>query len=63
MLGIEPAALDLINWPTIAVVYDEIKEMRNECGDKAHLKTILAVGELVSHELVYKASLVAMLAG
>ena len=36
--------------------------MREACGD-AHLKTILAVGELGSLENVYKASLVCMMAG
>lgn len=37
--------------------------MRELCVDKAHLKVILAVGELKTYELVYKASWVAMLAG
>ena len=45
------------------VVYDELALMRAECGDRAHLKTILAVGELESYENVYAASIVAMLAG
>ena len=36
--------------------------MRRQCGD-AHLKTILAVGELSSAENVYKASMCAMMAG
>jgi len=37
--------------------------MRHACGDKALLKTILAVGELGSLTNVYKASMVCMMAG
>lgn len=44
-------------------VYNEIVEMRKVCGDKARLKTILAIGELGTMENVYKASMVAMMAG
>ncbi|XP_005188868.1 deoxyribose-phosphate aldolase [Musca domestica] len=44
-------------------LYDEVCEMRKACGDKAHLKTILAIGELGSMENVYKASMVCMMAG
>lgn len=33
-------------------LYDEVCEMRKACGDKAHLKTILAIGELGSMENV-----------
>ncbi|TMW45157.1 hypothetical protein DOY81_009759 [Sarcophaga bullata] len=44
-------------------LYDEVCEMRKACGTKAHLKTILAIGELGSMENVYKASMVCMLAG
>ncbi|XP_064542845.1 deoxyribose-phosphate aldolase-like [Drosophila montana] len=44
-------------------VYDEVVLMRQACGTRAHLKTILAVGELGSMENVYKASMVCMLAG
>ncbi|EDO39720.1 predicted protein [Nematostella vectensis] len=43
-------------------LYEEIAAMRKACGD-AHLKTILATGELGSLTNVYKASLVAMMAG
>lgn len=43
-------------------LYDEVKAMRKACGE-AHLKTILATGELGSLENVYKASLVCMMAG
>ncbi|XP_064628547.1 deoxyribose-phosphate aldolase-like [Lineus longissimus] len=43
-------------------VYDEVKLMREACGE-AHLKTILATGELGSMTNVYKASMVCMMAG
>ena len=43
-------------------VYDELKAMRAACGE-AHMKAILAIGELGSMNNVYKASLVAMMAG
>lgn len=43
-------------------LYEELKEMRIACG-KAHMKTILAVGELPSFTEVYQASMVAMMAG
>jgi deoxyribose-phosphate aldolase len=38
-------------------VYEEVKSMREACGE-AHLKTILATGELGNMANVYKASLV-----
>jgi deoxyribose-phosphate aldolase len=44
------------------VVHDELKQMKRACGT-AHLKTILATGELKNHENIYKASFAAMLAG
>lgn len=44
-------------------LYDEIVEMRKTCGETVHMKTILAVGECGTMENVYKASMVAMLAG
>ncbi|MBC7146982.1 MAG: deoxyribose-phosphate aldolase [Thioclava marina] len=47
------------NWQAL---YDEIAAMREACGD-AHLKAILATGELGSLRNVYKASMVAMQAG
>lgn len=47
------------NWQGL---YDELKAMRAACGN-AHMKAILAVGELGSMNNVYKASLVAMMAG
>ena len=43
-------------------LYEEVKEMKKACGS-AHMKSILAVGELGSMNNVYKASLVCMMAG
>ena len=43
-------------------LYDEIKLCRQACGD-AHMKTILATGEIPTYTKVAKASWVAMLAG
>ncbi|XP_033210371.1 deoxyribose-phosphate aldolase [Belonocnema kinseyi] len=40
----------------------ELKSMKKSCGP-AHMKTILAVGELPSLQDVYKASIIAMQAG
>lgn len=47
------------DWKTI---YDEIRMMKEACGT-AHLKVILATGELGSLTNVYRASMVAMQAG
>lgn len=47
------------NWQAL---YDETREMRAACGD-AHMKTILATGELGSLRNVARASLVCMMAG
>jgi deoxyribose-phosphate aldolase len=47
------------NWQAL---YDEVKEMRKACGD-AHLKTILATGELGTLRNVSMASKVCMMAG
>lgn len=44
-------------------LYDEIVEMRAACGNAAHLKTILGIGECGTMQNVYKASMVAMMAG
>jgi len=44
-------------------VFDEIKIIKELCGDKAHLKVILETGELVTYDNVRKASYLAMLAG
>ncbi|XP_054974330.1 deoxyribose-phosphate aldolase [Sorex araneus] len=43
-------------------LYDEIRQFRKACGE-AHLKTILATGELGCLTNVYKASMIAMMAG
>ncbi len=43
-------------------LYDEIAQMREACGE-AHLKAILATGDLKTLTNVYKASQVAMMAG
>lgn len=47
------------NW---AALYDEVRLFREACGE-AHLKAILATGELGTLRNVYRASLVAMMAG
>lgn len=47
------------NWHAL---YDEVKQMREACGE-AHLKSILATGELATMRNVAKASMVAMMAG
>ncbi len=47
------------NWQAL---FDEMKEMRAACGD-AHVKAILATGELGTLRNVAKASLVCMMAG
>mmetsp|Transcript_4241 Transcript_4241/g.11854 ORF Transcript_4241/g.11854 Transcript_4241/m.11854 type:complete len:324 (+) Transcript_4241:29-1000(+) len=43
-------------------LYEEVRQMRNACGE-AHMKTILATGELPSLRAVYQASVVCMMAG
>ena len=48
------------NWYAL---YDEIKLFRETCGDSAHMKTILATGDLGTLKQVYQASMVAMMAG
>ena len=47
------------NWRAL---YDEVRAMREACGD-AHIKTILATGELGTLRTVVRASLVCMMAG
>ncbi|XP_046546403.1 deoxyribose-phosphate aldolase-like [Haliotis rubra] len=47
------------NWKGL---YEEVKLMREACGE-AHMKTILATGELGSMVNVYRASMVCMMAG
>ena len=44
-------------------VFEEIKIIKEICGNKAHLKVILETGELVTYDNVRKASYLAMLAG
>jgi deoxyribose-phosphate aldolase len=45
-----------------AALYDEVAQMREACG-AAHMKAILATGDLKTLRNVYKASMVAMQAG
>ena len=47
------------NWRGL---YDEVRAFRDACGD-AHMKTILATGELATLRNVYQASIVCMMAG
>ncbi|MCG8462622.1 MAG: deoxyribose-phosphate aldolase [Holophagales bacterium] len=47
------------DWPSL---YREVKAFREACGE-AHLKAILATGELGTLRNVYRASIVAMMAG
>jgi deoxyribose-phosphate aldolase len=44
-------------------LYEEIQAFRQACGETAHMKTILATGNLATLKQVYQASLVAMMAG
>ncbi len=44
-------------------LYNEIAQFRKTCGEAAHMKTILATGDLGTLKQVYQASLVAMMAG
>jgi deoxyribose-phosphate aldolase len=48
------------NWRAL---YDEVRLFRQTCGDAAHMKTILATGDLATLKQIYQASLVAMMAG
>jgi deoxyribose-phosphate aldolase len=47
------------NWKEL---YDEVRAYRDACGD-AHIKTILATGELATMRNIAKASMVCMMAG
>src|SRR5215208_1746539 len=47
------------NW---SALYDEVRTMRQACGD-AHIKTILATGELATLRNVARTALVCMMAG
>jgi deoxyribose-phosphate aldolase len=44
-------------------LYNEVRQMREACGNAAHMKTILATGDLATLKQVYQAALVAMMAG
>jgi deoxyribose-phosphate aldolase len=44
-------------------LYDDIRMLRDACGQAAHMKTILETGELGTLTNVYRASMVAMMAG
>jgi deoxyribose-phosphate aldolase len=48
------------NWEAL---YEELRKFRQTCGEAAHMKTILATGDLATLKQVYQASLVAMMAG
>jgi deoxyribose-phosphate aldolase len=48
------------DWQTL---YDEVRQFRQVCGAAAHMKTILATGDLATYKQVFQASLVAMMAG
>jgi deoxyribose-phosphate aldolase len=48
------------NWDAL---YNEIRLFRETCGEAAHMKTILATGDLGTLKQVFQASLVAMMAG
>ena len=47
------------NWQAL---YDEVRQFRDACGD-AHMKSILATGELATLGNVARASMIAMMAG
>src|SRR6185436_4589784 len=47
------------NWPAL---YDEMRDFRTACGD-AHVKAILATGDLKTLRNVAKAAMVCMMAG
>ncbi|XP_077972547.1 deoxyribose-phosphate aldolase-like [Styela clava] len=44
-------------------IYNEVKACKKVCGEGVHMKTILGTGDLGTMTNVYKASLVAMMAG
>ncbi|XP_034186085.2 deoxyribose-phosphate aldolase [Osmia lignaria lignaria] len=58
----------VINRPLVLMqqwneLYEELKSFRAACGNKVCLKVILSTGELQTLENVYKASMIAMMAG
>ncbi|MGH8959446.1 MAG: deoxyribose-phosphate aldolase, partial [Acidimicrobiia bacterium] len=44
-------------------VFDEVRRVKEACGERAHLKVILETGELGSYDQVRRASMLAMAAG
>uniref|UniRef100_A0A8C6V141 deoxyribose-phosphate aldolase n=1 Tax=Neogobius melanostomus TaxID=47308 RepID=A0A8C6V141_9GOBI len=62
------AEIDIVINRTLALtgqwqaLYEELVQFRTACGN-AHMKSILAIGELGTFTNVYKASLVSMMAG
>ena len=70
-IGIENGATEMdivINRPLALMhqwkeLLEELKSFRASCGSKVCLKVILVTGELVNLENVYKAAMVAMMAG
>ncbi|XP_070494984.1 deoxyribose-phosphate aldolase [Chironomus tepperi] len=44
-------------------LYEEVVEMRKACGNRAHLKAILGIGECGTMDNVYKASMICMMGG
>ena len=70
-IGIENGATEMdivINRPLALMhrweeLLEELKSFRASCGPKVCLKVILVTGELVNLENVYKAAMVAMMAG
>lgn len=54
---------ELVHTGKWQALYDEIQQYRAACGDAAHLKTIIEVGELGPLTNVYRASMVCMMAG
>jgi deoxyribose-phosphate aldolase len=63
------AEVDVVINRTLALIgnweglYEELRKFRQTCGEAAHMKTILATGDLATLKQVYQASLVAMMAG
>ena len=45
------------------LVFDEIAEIKQVCGDDVHLKVIIEVGELSTYDLIRKASDISLYAG
>ncbi len=54
---------DLVHTGEWQQLYDEIRALRDACGQAAHMKTIIETGELATLTNIYRASMVAMMAG